>query len=245
MNRKLRLPGFPLRRLASGSKAWLQRQRSDHFVKQAKDQDLRARSAFKLQEIQAKHKFITPSSIVLDLGAAPGGWSIIASKIVNPSKGGLIIAVDLLPIQSIPHTTIIQGDFTSIPVKDQLRECILSATSNHSSQNPEIPSVLQVDVILSDMLHNTTGVHDTDHYKSMNLVQHVISFATSTSQSDKFPKGILKPKGTILCKFLRGEDDKELIDDMKEMFQTVQIIKPKSSRSESREAFLLLQNRKA
>lgn len=233
----------PARRFASGSKAWIQRQRTDHFVQQAKEQDLRARSAFKLQEIQGKHKFISPSSIVLDLGAAPGGWSTIASKIVQPSKGGIIIAVDLLPIEPIAHTTIIQGDFTSDEVQQYLRDCVISASARNSLiRSTEAQDGAAVDVVLSDMLHNTTGIYDTDHYKSINLVRHVISFATNSSTN--FPRGILKPKGSILCKLLRGEDEKELIDDMKTMFQTVQIIKPKSSRSESREAFLFLKSRK-
>lgn len=248
------------KRFASGSKAWVNRQRNDHFVQKAKDLDLRARSAFKLQEIQEKHKFITSSSIVLDLGAAPGGWSTIASKIVQPAKGGHIIAVDLLPIQPIPNTTIIQGDFTTTSVKEALRNCIIaSSTSTPStltsfssftsaaSTSPALTNStmnVQVDVVLSDMLHNTTGVADTDHYKSMDLVRQAIYFAISTTAHTAFPQGILKVKGTVLCKFLRGEDEKELMDEMKDLFHTVQVVKPKSSRSESREAFLLLQKRK-
>ena len=257
----------PRKRFASGSKAWVNRQRNDHLVQKAKDLDLRARSAFKLQEIQEKHKFITASSIVLDLGAAPGGWSTIASKIVQPAKGGHIIAVDLLPIQPIPNTTIIQGDFTTTDVKDALRNCILaSSTSPSPSPSPSSTAVassatpsaaastnpasshstvnVQVDVVLSDMLHNTTGVADTDHYKSMDLVRQAINFAISTTTHSAFPQGILKVKGTVLCKFLRGEDEKELMEEMKELFHTVQVVKPKSSRSESREAFILLQRRK-
>lgn len=251
----------PSKRFASGSKAWVNRQRNDHFVQRAKDLDLRARSAFKLQEIQEKHKFITASSIVLDLGAAPGGWSTIASKIVQPARGGHIIAVDLLPIQPIPNTTIIQGDFTATDVKEALRNCILASsaspssaaitssatTSAAASTNPASMHTtvnVQVDVVLSDMLHNTTGVADTDHYKSMDLVRQAIYFAISTTAHSAFPQGILKVKGTVLCKFLRGEDEKELMDEMKELFHTVQVVKPKSSRSESREAFILLQRRK-
>lgn len=245
---KLPVPFIALRRLASGSKAWIQRQRNDHLVQQAKDQDLRARSAFKLQEIQSKHKFITPSSVVLDLGASPGGWSTIASKIVQPAKGGLIIAVDLLAIEPIPHTIIIQGDFTSNTVKEQLRSSVVhnvqrQKASSSTTETPASPSNIQVDVILSDMLHNTTGVADTDHYKSMHLVRQAIQFAIAPS-SPVFPQGILKPKGSVVCKFLRGEEEKELIDDLKKNFHTVEIIKPKSSRSESREAFLFLQKRK-
>lgn len=241
--------------MASGSKAWVNRQRNDHFVQKAKDLDLRARSAFKLQEIQEKHKFITPSSIVLDLGAAPGGWSTIVSKIVQPAKGGHIIAVDLLPIQPIPNTTIIQGDFTTTEVKDALRHCILtsntssdtvaaSASPTSTTSAASTVANVQVDVVLSDMLHNTTGVADTDHYKSMDLVRQAIYFAISTSAHAAFPQGILKVKGTVVCKFLRGADEKELMEEMKELFHTVQVVKPKSSRSESREAFLLLQKRK-
>lgn len=232
------------RQFGSSSKAWLQRQQRDPLVGLAKEQDLRARSAFKLQEIQEKHKIITPSSIVVDLGAAPGGWSTIASKIVRPQAGGGIIAIDLLPIQPIAHTTILRGDFTTAVMKQALRDAILEQRKSNKTDSAGEATVtnVQVDVLLSDMLHNTTGVHDMDHYKSIDLVNQAIAFATQPTPD--FLQGILHPKGSIVCKYLRGEDEKELVADLKERFQQVHVIKPKSSRAESREAFLLMRNLK-
>ncbi len=196
------------------SKSWLNRHVNDHFVQQAKKQDLRARSAFKLQEIQAKHQFIKPNSVVVDLGAAPGGWSVIASKLVDAAKGGRIVALDLLEMEPVPNTTILQGDFTSEPIKQQLTQLLVGRKAN---------------VVLSDMLHNTTGQHDGDHFKSIDLAMQALDFS----------KEHLDLKGSFLCKYLRGSDEVELLEYAKEIFQTVKTVKPSSSRSESREVFLL------
>lgn len=202
------------------SKSWLNRHVNDHYVQQAKKQDLRARSAFKLQEIQDKHQFIKPNSIIVDLGAAPGGWSVVASKVIDGTKGGHIIALDLLPMEPVPNTTIIQGDFTSELVKDQLRQLLGGKKAN---------------VVLSDMLHNTTGQHDRDHFKSIDLAMQALDFS----------KDQLDVKGNFLCKYLRGSDENELIEYAKELFQVVKTVKPSSSRSESREVFLLGLQRKS
>lgn len=203
----------------TSSKAWLQRQRSDKWSKDAKEQDLRSRSAFKLKEVQAKYSIIKPDSVILDLGAAPGGWSLISSSYVDSSRGGRIIAVDLLSMAAVPNTHFISGDFTSSSVQKE----IIKELSKHNSS--------RFDLIVSDMLHNTTGNREMDHFKSMSLVQSVISFALDSR---------LSPKGAVLCKFLRGGDEKELLEDCKQKFVLVDVFKPKSSRSESREAFILM-----
>lgn len=205
--------------LGTSSKAWLQRQRSDKWTKDAKEQDLRSRSAFKLKEVQSKYSIIKPDSIILDLGAAPGGWSLISSRYVDSSRGGKIIAVDLLPMAAVPNTHFILGDFTSSSVQNE----IIKELSIHN--------LSKLDLIISDMLHNTTGNREMDHFKSMSLVQSVINFALDSR---------LSPKGAVLCKFLRGADEKELLEDCKKKFVSVDVFKPKSSRSESREAFILM-----
>jgi 23S rRNA (uridine2552-2'-O)-methyltransferase len=198
------------------SKSWINRHVKDHYVQQAMKQDLRARSAFKLQEIQEKYKFIKPASVVIDLGAAPGGWSVIASKFINPSHGGKIISVDLLQMAPIPSVIIIEGDFTSTQIQQKIIE-----------QLP--PASRKASVILSDMLHNTVGQGQVDHYKSVELVRQTLTFCDSHLQ-----KG-----GTVLCKYLQGEDENGMIENARSLFGKVQRVKPKSSRSESKEMYLL------
>jgi 23S rRNA (uridine2552-2'-O)-methyltransferase len=199
---------------AHTSKSWLNRHVNDHFVQEAQKHDLRARSAFKLQEMQEKHKFIKAHHIVVDLGAAPGGWSVVVSKLLDVSKGGRVVAVDLLPMEPVPHTIVIQGDFTSVIVQQQLRDSLGGKKAN---------------VIVSDMLQNTTGQHDRDHFRSIELCMQALDFC----------KEQLESKGSFLCKYLRGSDEKELIDYARQIFRVVKTIKPKSSRSESREMYLL------
>jgi len=198
------------------SKSWLSRHTKDTYVQQAIKQDLRARSAFKLQEIQEKHKFIKPSSVVIDLGAAPGGWSVVASKIINPAQGGKIIAIDLLDMAGVPFTTLIQGDFTSARIQLEIIKHL------------PLPSQ-QAHVVMSDMLHNTTGHSDTDHYKSIELVSQTLSFCETH----------LKKDGAMLCKYLQGVDEQEMMQEAREMFEKVLRVKPKSSRPESKEMYLL------
>lgn len=206
----------PSTRLFS-SKAWLKRHTSDVYVKQAVEKDLRSRSHFKLIEIQDKYKIIRSDSVVIDLGAAPGGWSIAASNIVNPDKG-LIVAVDLLDIKPIKNVTIVKGDFTDEKCQDE----ILSSCEDR-----------KVDVVLSDMLQNVSGQHDLDHYRSLDLCRTALNFT----------KTILSQQGSFLCKYLRGSGEKDFINEVKTVFKDVHIIKPKASRGESSEMYLLGRHR--
>jgi 23S rRNA (uridine2552-2'-O)-methyltransferase len=210
------------------SKTWLKRHVNDLYVKKAQQDDLRSRSSYKLQEINDKFRFIKRTSNVLDLGAAPGGWSLIVSKIYtavqekageNEKKMGKLIAVDLLPINPIPHCTIMQGNFQEPTIQKKIAQFLANEP---------------LDVILSDMLHNTTGQSDLDHSKSMELCEDVLSFA-----EDHLSVG-----GTLLCKYLQGKDDKYWMENLKEVFETVKIVKPKSSRSESREKYILAMKKK-
>jgi len=168
-----------------------------------------------------KYKLIRNSDFILDMGAAPGGWSVIASKLVGPS--GLLISVDLLPIEPIkdtPHSYIIQGDMLSSSTKDQIRS---------------IAKGRLMDVILSDMMVNMCGDKSTDHFRSMDLCHFALSY------SDLF----LKPGGHFVCKYFRGSDEKELLDETKLKFGSVKVVKPDSSRAESSEMYLVAMNKKS
>lgn len=201
---------------ASKSKAWMNRHVNDLFVKNSKKEGLRSRSAYKLIEVQKKHRFIKPHSIVVDLGAAPGGWSVSASKYISREAGGRVVGVDLLKYASVENCEHIQGDFTDERTLRKLKAALDGRA---------------VDVILSDMLHNTTGHRQTDHFRSLDLCYSALDFAEST----------LGKGGSIFIKFLRGQDDQELVSAVQELeFRDgVRLIKPAASRKESAECYLL------
>jgi 23S rRNA (uridine2552-2'-O)-methyltransferase len=201
-----------IRNFSLNSKTWLQRQNKDIFVKAANKQGLRSRAAFKLLEIQHKYKIIQPHHSVLDLGSAPGSWSVSAAELLNDE--GLSISVDLLAMEAIPYNHFIQGDFTDAQVQQRIIEL---------SQNRKF------DVILSDMLHNTTGHKSTDQSRSMNICYEILDFAHKFSTRN----------GCLLMKFLRCSDDKDLTNEVQKLFKEVKIIKPSASRSESSEAYIL------
>jgi 23S rRNA U2552 (ribose-2'-O)-methylase RlmE/FtsJ len=239
---------FPSR-FTLNSKSWINRHVNDPYVKKSQMDDLRSRSAYKLQEIQDKYHFIKPLSNVLDLGAAPGGWSLVVSRIFaeylqNNSKQsvsvetgarkvrklGKLIAVDLVPLDPIDHAIIYKGNFKN-PRTQWIIQQYLTMEREITTQGnlPVIsPAASSFDVILSDMLQNVTGQGDIDHLKSIELCQEVLTFS----------KNVLGKDGYLLCKFLQGKDDKELMNEAKQLFQEIKIIKPKSSRPESKEMYL-------
>jgi 23S rRNA (uridine2552-2'-O)-methyltransferase len=195
---------------------------NDLFVKNSKKEGLRSRSSYKLIEVQEKRKFIKPHSIVVDLGAAPGGWSMATTKYIRKEAGGRVIAVDLLKYASVENCVHVQGDFT------------------HERTLKEVETALDgraVDVLLSDMLHNTTGHKQTDHFRSLDLCYAALDFADS----------FLGTGGSIFMKFLRGQDDKELVSAVQKLqfIDGVKILKPAASRKESAEAYLLAMGRAA
>jgi 23S rRNA (uridine2552-2'-O)-methyltransferase len=220
-------------RFFSGNKAWISRHKNDKYVKAAVEGDLRSRSYFKLTEIQEKYNIIKRNDFVIDLGAAPGGWSLATSKIFSqydikfsdinkkyiPSTS-LLCAVDLLPMDPISNTIIIQGDFNDSKVQDQL--FFLSDKNG------------KADVVLSDMLQNASGHRSSDHFRSIELCLSALDFCETC----------LSKGGHFLCKFLRGSDDNELTDAAREMFTDVKIVKPKASRNESSEIYLLAMKKK-
>ena len=172
------------------SKEWLHRHQRDPYVKLAEKGDLRSRSAFKLIELQDRFRFINPTSFVVDLGSSPGGWSLAAAKLLGPT--GLLVSVDLLAMEPVRvggsggaavDAHFYQGDFTS------------SATQEHVVQTGLSRRRASADVVLSDMLQNTSGRHDLDHFRSMDLCHEALAFC------DK----LLRPGGTFVAKYLRGQ----------------------------------------
>lgn len=151
---------------------------------------------------------------VKDLGAAPGGWSVVASKYLDKTKGGLLIGIDLLPYQPVDSYPIITGDFSSIFVQEKISSLLQSRLA---------------DVVMSDMLHNTTGQKAIDHDRSMELVNDALTFCDGT----------LKRNGYFFAKFLKGHGDKLLFERTKRMFADIKLVKPKASRAESNEMYIL------
>lgn len=206
---------------------------NDHYVKMAEKDNVRSRAAYKLQELQDKYKFLKPTDYVVDLGAAPGGWSVMVSKMLDFTRNAVLVSVDLLDMKPVSNDEesnrsvfFIQGDFNSAEVCRQLRT--LSASSGDGNGR-------LANVVLSDMLQNTTGHGSTDHFKSMDICYSVLEFT----------KEYLAPGGHLVCKYFQGSDEKEMLAEAKEQFHNVRLVKPKSSRPESREMYLLAMNRRA
>lgn len=200
----------------------------DKYVQASTHGDLRSRSAFKLLQMNEKYKFIRPNSRVIDLGSAPGGWSLSMSKTVKQSAGGRIIAVDLLPMDPIENVHFIQGDFTS---PETQKNILLAARG---------PELTQIDVVVSDMLMNTCGHKETDHFRSMELLYSILDFTKSCN--DDPPSLPSKPhKIAIVAKYYRGSDEEEMLECFREAGHVVKVVKPDASRKASREVYLLAQ----
>lgn len=199
---------------------WLQRQDKDPFVKMAKEMGYKSRAAFKLLEIDKKYKLLKNASIVCDIGAAPGGWSQVISQTFQKSqpktnKSLKIIAIDLLDMETIPFVQFIKGDFTHKETLDMIND-------------------IQFDLIVSDMAPNTSGHQETDHLKSMTLSYSVLEFV----------KQKLNPNCNFAIKIFLGSKEKQFVDEVKKIFQKVEYFKPESSRSESKEIYIIGLNKK-
>lgn len=196
-------------------KAWLERQLNDPFVAEAKKLGYRARSAFKLLEIDDKYKLLKPGMRVVDLGAAPGSWSqICATRTKAEEKRGRVIALDMHGIDPIPGVVVFKQDFLEEDAPAKLIEALGGEPA---------------DAVLSDMAAHATGHRQTDHLKIMALCEAALDFA----------RRVLKPGGFFLCKVLRGGTEGALLADLKRDFAVVRHIKPKSSRDDSAELFVL------
>ncbi len=196
-------------------KIWLERQLNDPYVQEARRLGYRSRAAFKLIEIDDKYRFLKPGGRIVDLGAAPGGWSQVAAKRVKAEEGrGRVIAIDMHGMDPIPAVTIFKKDF----LEDDAPELLISALGGEKA-----------DCVLSDMAAHATGHRQTDHIQIMALAEAGYDFA----------RQVLKPGGVYLAKVLRGGTEGDMLKMMKKDFATVRHVKPMASRDDSAELFVL------
>ncbi|MDR1012244.1 MAG: RlmE family RNA methyltransferase [Coxiellaceae bacterium] len=199
----------------TSSKRWLRNHFSDIYVRLAKREGLRARSAYKLIEINKHYKIIRPNMNVVDLGASPGGWSEYIAEIVGVK--GKIFAIDILDMRCIIGVEFIRGDFTDIKIQQLLYYKLCNQ---------------KVDVMLSDMAPNLSGVKDIDQMRIMDLADKVLNFSCK----------ILKNRGTVLIKLFHGVGFDSFVHKAHRSFSDVKVIKPKASQLRSSEVFLLIRN---
>jgi 23S rRNA (uridine2552-2'-O)-methyltransferase len=193
------------------SQKWLERQLNDPYVARAKREGYRSRAAFKLLEIDEKFKILKPGQKIVDLGAAPGGWSQIAAKVVGPK--GRVVGIDLLPIDPMAGVEFIQLDFLDESAPGKLIEMLGGPA----------------DVVMSDMAANTTGHKKTDHLRIIGLAEAAIYFA----------REILAPGGAFVAKVFQGGTENQLLADLKRDFAVVRHVKPGASRADSAELYVL------
>ena len=192
------------------SKNWVNKQRRDIYVRQSKVDGYRARSAYKLIEIDEKFKIFKGGSSVIDIGAAPGSWSQYLSKVI---KNGKLISIDLKKMEPIGNSIQIQGDFTDDKIQDEIK----------NSLN------VKVDVVLSDMAVNTTGIKNIDAIQTCELCKDAMIFS----------KQIIKENGCFVSKIFMGRTFNEIVVEAKKFFKEVKVFKPKSSRKDSKESFII------
>ena len=194
---------------AKKSRTWVIKQHRDQFFKKAKVLGYRSRAAFKLLELNKKFNFIKSNSNLLDIGATPGGWSQVASKMVISGK---VLAIDILPMEKIKNVNFINGDFLDETTQQQIKNIFQK----------------KIDVIISDMAENTTGNKSIDSIRTNNLCAEVIKFSINH----------LDINGALVCKLFMGDDFILVKDLAKKNFKTVEFFKPESSRSESKETYI-------
>ncbi|HWN39948.1 MAG TPA: RlmE family RNA methyltransferase [Gammaproteobacteria bacterium] len=199
-------------RRTGSSQRWRQRQERDIYVEQATRAGWRSRAVFKLEQIQDKERLLKPGAICVDLGSAPGSWSQLAVRLVGST--GRVIAIDLLPMEPIPGVEFLQGDFTAPETLESFRNLV----------GPK-----PVDLVMSDMAPNMSGNRTIDQPRSLALLDEALAFA----------REVLKPGGDLLFKAFQGEGIDEVTRELKRDFKTVKTLKPKASRPESREIYLL------
>lgn len=200
---------------STSSARWLERQLNDPYVVASKRDGYRSRAAYKLLELDDKYRILKPGQRVIDLGAAPGGWSQVAADRVKSLEGrGQVIAIDYLGVEPIPGVDIVELDFTD------------------ASAEPKLKSMLRdgaADVVLSDMAAPTVGHTKTDHLRIMGLAEAAAYFACD----------VLSPGGAFVCKVFQGGTEKDLLDLLKKSFTNVRHVKPPASRSDSAELYVV------
>ena len=192
------------------SKNWVNKQRRDTYVRQSKVDGYRARSAYKLIEIDEKFKIFKNGKSIIDIGAAPGSWSQYAAKVV---RNGKIISVDLKEMEKIKNTIQIKGDFTEMSIKDLIKKHIDTS----------------LDIVISDMAVNTTGIKNVDSIQTGELCKEAMFFS----------KDVLSKNGVFISKIFMGSTFNEIVALGKEIFKEVKVFKPKSSRKDSKESFII------
>jgi 23S rRNA (uridine2552-2'-O)-methyltransferase len=197
---------------SKSSKQWLKEHFDDEYVKRSQDEGYRSRASYKLLEIQEKDRLIKPGMTVVDLGAAPGGWSQIAAQLVG--EKGRVLACDILPMDSLPGVEFIEGDFTEQTVLDEL----LSKLGDDGA-----------DLVISDMAPNLSGMKDMDQPRAMYLAELALDLARSTLHEGAY----------FLVKVFQGAGFEDYHKELKESFQAVKTRKPGASRQRSREVYLL------
>lgn len=204
------------KRRSTSSTAWLKRQLNDPYVQAAQREGYRSRAAYKLKELDEKFHFLRAGARVLDLGAAPGGWSqVVAEKIFKGAKKGELVALDILPMDPLPDVSIIEADFTADDAPAKIKALL------HG----------EADLVLSDMAAPTTGHNATDHLRIMHLAELAYDFA----------RQILAPKGVFICKLFQGGAERDFLNELKKDFATVKHAKPPASRSDSAETYIVAQ----
>ena len=212
--RRLRVRVKSGKKRSLASRLWLERQLNDPYVTRAKREGLRSRAAYKLIEMDDKFHLLKPGARVVDLGAAPGGWSEVAAKRVDAAGGrGRVVAIDVLEMAPIAGVDILLLDFLSPDAPERLKALLAGPA----------------DVVLSDMAANATGHRQTDHLRIMALAEAAALFA----------REVLSEAGTFLCKVLQGGTEASLLADLKRDFATVKHVKPAASRADSAELYVL------
>ncbi|NQW52274.1 MAG: RlmE family RNA methyltransferase [Rhodospirillales bacterium] len=196
------------------SQRWLQRQLNDPYVVEAKKRGYRSRAAFKLLQIDDQFRFLKPGGRIIDLGAAPGGWTQVSVERVSSGKNkGVVIGIDLTPVEPIAGATVLAKDFYDEDAPALLTELLGGPA----------------DVVLSDMAAAATGETQIDHMRIMGLAEAAHDFA----------RQILKPGGTYIAKVLRGGTERTLLDRLKKDFEKVRHVKPEASRADSAEMYVV------
>ncbi len=203
------------RKHSPSSQRWLERQLNDPYVAAAQREGWRSHAAFKLRGIDDKHRFLKPGKVVVDLGAAPGGWSQVAAQRVQSAAGkGQVVAIDYLEFEPIPGVEIVHLDFMAEDAEDRLKALLRDG---------------HADIVLSDMAAPTTGHTRTDHLRIMGMCETALEFA----------REVLAPGGTFLAKVLRGGTETQMLNDMKRDFDKVRHVKPPASRADSAELYVM------
>jgi 23S rRNA (uridine2552-2'-O)-methyltransferase len=197
---------------SKSSGSWLKEHFDDHYVKKSKELGYRSRASFKLLELQEKDKLFRPGMTVVDLGAAPGGWSQIAAELVG--HNGRVVASDILPMDPLPGVEFVQGDFTEEAVLQEILDLMDGA---------------RADLVISDMAPNMSGMNSIDQPAAMYLVELALEMA----------RDVLKPNGNFVAKVFQGEGFDQYLSDVRTSFKKVITRKPDSSRARSREVYII------